>query len=329
METVKERILSIISTLGEAYQSDLVRATGFSKSRVSEVLSELERSGIISRTTIGRNSRISMRTRESRKGGRIKVGFVRAAEYPFLIALRKILRENSNEPEFVVRENGIDVMTDLMFSRIDVAVAPILTQFVFHSIGTPLRVIGPAGSGGSSLVARKDIPGETRIASTKLSTMELLLRSCLNACLIYSSDVVYANSPRKIVQSMLTGKVDAACIWEPYATYLVSHGFKRLARYSEINDHVCCVISARSDMQEDRFGMLERSVTRSLELFMEEPKRYLEPYSALTGYSTKSLLTSLGEYSYQSHLDVSGIVKQFENAGLFIPDPRTFKEAFA
>src|SRR5579885_1074784 len=166
MKKVKEKILDLLKISREVYQSELVRATGFSKSRVSEVLSELEKKNLIVRTNVGRNSKIVLKTNIARRGKIIRLGFVRAAEYPFLVPLRNILRERSYQLEFVVRENGIDVMMDLLFARVDAAIAPALTQFVFYSIGTPLKIIGPAGSGGSSLLTKKDLPSDARIIST-------------------------------------------------------------------------------------------------------------------------------------------------------------------
>lgn len=328
LKGVKEKVITLIKEQRELFQSELVKATGFSKSRISEVIAQLEREGMIVRTNIGRNSRITLRTVKSRDRNRIRLGFTRAAEYPFLIALRSILRKKSYELEFVVRENGIDVMTDLLFARIDVAVAPVLTQFIFHSIGTPMKIVGPAGAGGSSLLARKNPPSEARVISTKLSTMELLLRSCLNSCLFYSKETVYARSPEEIVDSMLKKRVDAACVWEPYATYLESHGFRRIARYSEIDDHICCILSARSDLPTEKLGMLKEGLVESIEFFLKEPWRYTEPYSLITGYPVKYVVSSLKEYSYPTYLNPSNIVKQFEMAGLSIPDPRTFNEAF-
>lgn len=328
MKKVKEKILDLLKISREVYQSELVRATGFSKSRVSEVLSELEKKNLIVRTNVGRNSKIVLKTNIARRGKIIRLGFVRAAEYPFLVPLRNILRERSYQLEFVVRENGIDVMMDLLFARVDAAIAPALTQFVFYSIGTPLKIIGPAGSGGSSLLTKKDLPSDARIISTKLSTMELFLRSCLNLCLLHSRETVYARSPEEIVNSMLKRRVDAAFVWEPYATYLESLGYSRIARYTDIGDHICCILSARSDLPRRKLDMLKERLVESIELFVREPERYAEPYSLIAGYPPKYIINSLKEYSHPTDIDPSSIVRQFERAGLSIPEPRTFKEAF-
>ena len=60
MEKAKHVILDILQKAGggETYQSELVRQSGFSRSRVSEVLSSLEEDGLISRIPLGKNFRV-------------------------------------------------------------------------------------------------------------------------------------------------------------------------------------------------------------------------------------------------------------------------------
>ena len=59
MGKVERILLDLLERTGnETYQSDLVRQSGFSKSRVSEVLSALEGKGLVSRIPLGKNFRV-------------------------------------------------------------------------------------------------------------------------------------------------------------------------------------------------------------------------------------------------------------------------------
>lgn len=318
---VRDKILEILSETYQTHQAQLVKASGFSKSRVSEVLSKLEKDGLITRSKIGRNSLIQLRTVPKKSRKQIKIGFTRAAEYPYLVPLRKLLRQSSLNVEFLIRQNGIDVMMDLLFSRIDVAIAPLLTQFIFYTIGAPLKILAPAGSGGSSLISSKISDAEGTLVTTKLSTMELLARLCLNNCLFYSKKIFYADSPETMIEMIKRGKVNATCIWEPYATQLENQGYKRQLRYSEIGEHLCCVISVRSDIEEGKVDFLKSKILASVETFEKNPYLYIEPYSVLTGYEGKVISRCIREYTYPNSIDTCKLERQLTQAGLSVPEP--------
>ncbi len=160
MGNVERLILEILekSEGGEIYQSELVRKIGFSKSRVSEVLSSLEKDGLISKIPLGKNFRVvatkrSKETFSHNKKSRsvtkiLRLGMIRASEYPFVLPFEKDLREKMGIMlRFQIYENGTDLSRDLSLLRLDLGIAPVLTHFVFYSIGSPIKMIAPAGFG--------------------------------------------------------------------------------------------------------------------------------------------------------------------------------------
>ncbi len=178
---VEQAILEILETSkgGEAYQSDLVRQSGSSRSRVSEVLSSLESRGLISRTSLGKNFQIlytgTSRNLKKRSGKILRLGMIRASEYPFVLPFEKALREKMGVTlRFVFYDNGLDLSRDLSQMRLDLGIAPVLTHFVFFSIGSPIKMIAPAGAGGAAILVNKSRGSrkDFRVATTKLSTME-------------------------------------------------------------------------------------------------------------------------------------------------------------
>lgn len=335
MEQLEDKILNLLNKLGETYQSHLVIATGSSRSRVSEVLSALESKNIITRIPEGRNLRVILNVpmikKVRRVKGRIRLGFTRAAEYGFLIPFKRLLNYSGMSVEFHVYGNGINVLRDLFLSRLDLAIAPILTQFIFYSIGAPISILAPAGSGGSSIILRKgaELSKErSSVTLTKLSTMELLFRSSLNDCVLTNvGKTIYASSPEEMVQSIIRSKVDAACIWEPYATILERGGSKRLIRYSEIQDHLCCVLSAGGGVDDAIKRKISKLLKKSIEIFNGNRENYVLAYSALVGLDSNLLSRVIDEYSYPEELDSLMLYKQLEHAGITVPSISSLKEA--
>src|SRR5579872_6136877 len=162
MGKVEQAILGLLEGNVEIYQSDLVRQSGFSRSRVSEVLASLETSGLISRVPLGKNFRVilnrsagsskSFAKKNPRKKKILSLGMIRASEYPFIISFENLLREKMGITlNCVIYDNGLRISRDLAQFRLDLGIAPVLTHFVFYSTGSPTKMIAPAGSGGASI----------------------------------------------------------------------------------------------------------------------------------------------------------------------------------
>jgi len=339
MAAAEERILSaLVENGGEMFQSEIVRQSQLSKSRTSEILSSLERRSILSRNQQGRNYRIVLKT-ECRKQnylGRkkhLRLGFTRAAEYPFVIPFRKKMRNDFGiEIDLRIYENGLDVARDLSILRLDLGIAPILSAFMFCSLGAPFKIIAPAGSGGSCVVSRDDRGKRSsvpypRVATTKLSTMELLLKSSVKEHFLPDqSKVIYATGSEDMVSGLVSKRYDAACIWEPYATFLArKHGLSKLVSYNEIGEHICCALSAGNHLDN---RLLRKVVSRfrdSITEFGKNPDSSLTQYSAFTGFDNKMMSEVSEEYNYPSDLNPKLISKQFERAGIQTPSPSSVK----
>ncbi|HYB04273.1 MAG TPA: ABC transporter substrate-binding protein [Nitrososphaerales archaeon] len=340
MGKVEQAILEILETskAGEIYQSDLVRQIGFSRSRVSEVLSCLESRGLISRAPLGKNFRI-LYTGNFRKLGKnsskiLKLGMIRASEYPFVLPFEKSLREKIGITlRFVFYDNGLDLSRDLSRMRLDFGIAPVLTHFVFFSIGSPIKMIAPAGAGGAAILvnrSRRDSSKDFRVGTTKLSTMELMLRSSIkDGDVPSSSSVSYYQSPKRMASDLLSGEVDAACLWEPYSTMLSRKpGFRKLLRYEDSSkEHLCCALAAGNHIESGTLYQLAKTFTEALESYRKNPESYVARYSAMLRYDAKLMQIAAKEYTYPSELDPHKLARQFERAGIKIPLPSTVKDA--
>lgn len=327
----EEEILKLLRELGEAYQRDLVSASGFSKGRVSEVLARLHRRGLIGRQAIGRSIKVYLRVAAPRGSSRsLRLGLIRAAEYPYIIPMAKLLRERGLRLEPKVYDNGIEVLKDLSALRLDLAIAPLLTFFIFFSLGAPLRVLAPAGAGGASIIVNPATEArELRASCTRLSTMEAALATAVNhGVLPKLSKVEYSPSPKEMMMLLERGRVDALSIWEPYASALVARGYRREARYSEMADHICCVLGASNSLSASLIERVVDAHSRALLQFRENPGLYYTPYCALVGLDSKSAETSLREYTYPERLDHDLVLRQLEEAGIRVPSPSLISDLF-
>lgn len=314
-------------------QSELVRQTGLSRSRTSEILSLLEKKSLVSRFALGKNYRVLLEI-EALRGRRkkhLRLGFTRSAEYPFIVPFRKRLRDDMGlEINLQIYDNGLDVARDLSLSRLDLGISPILTSFMYCSIGAPFKIIAPAGSGGSSIVSRKGerSSSQPRVATTKLSTMELLLKSSMRGHFLpEESRATYASSPHDIMKGITSRRFDAACVWEPYATMLAAkRGLSRIVSYSEIEDHVCCTLSAGNHLGDRAVSKITERFVNSIQEYSRAPDHYLEQYSQLTGFDLGIMRRVSHEYNYSSELDPHLIARQFQHAGIQTPNPATVKE---
>ena len=334
MGEAEEEILKILHQNGEAYQSELVKATGFSKATISEALSLLAKRRLVRRVAVGKNWKVYPQGEASphHGGKRLRLGFTRAAEYPFLVSFKRALKDVDLNLEFKVYENGIDVARDLSLFRVDLGIAPALTLFLFHSSEAPVKILAPAGSGGASVVlSPRQASNPTRdavVTCTKISTMELMMRSAMRDLDIPPTPkVVYASGPGQMQDMLLSGSADVGCIWEPYATTLEARGARRVIRYSDMGEHVCCALAAGGHLDERVLSKISRMYRLSMDSFRRDPEAHMTAYSALSGLEASLLRRVSGEYSYPEDFSGSVVERQFERGGVVLPSPSSFRDA--
>ncbi len=332
MGRAEAETLEILRKNGQAYQSDIVRATGFSRATVSEVLAGLEARKMVRRVREGRNSKVVYAAGRPSRSGKLRLGFTRAAEYPFLVPLRKALREEGIDLGFVVYDNGVGVVRDLSMLKIDVGVAPLITLFMMHSLDAPFKIIGPAGSGGSSVLQspkRSSRRGEgVNAVSTKMSTMEMLMRSAESHHVIPKIETLtYAASPSEIERALMSGSADVCSVWEPYASMLEARGAKRVLRYSELSEHVCCAAAAGNHLGDRVLSKLARSYAASMVAFKRDRGSYAAAYAALAGLEASAVRRVETEYSYPAELSSDSVIDQLASAGLSVPSPSSFRDS--
>ena len=325
-------ILDILRRNGQAYQAEIVRATGFSRGTVSEVIADLEERKMVRRSTEGRNSRIVYLGGGRRRGKTLRLGFTRSAEYPFLVPLKKMLKEDGMELEFWVYDNGISVARDLSLLRIDIGIAPLVTLFMMHSLEAPFKIIGPAGSGGSSLLegrggrCRIQADGERDLHQDVDDGDARAFRGAPSRHPRHRSAGLRRRTRLRCGAALLSGSADICRIWEPSPRCWRLRVRTGQLRYSELSERVCCAAAVGDHLGDRQVSKVARRYRASMDEFVRGRARdiYLGAYAALTGLDPSTLRHVEGEYSYPVELSKSSVVHQLEASGMTLPSPGSF-----
>lgn len=303
--------------------NSLVRLTGFSKSTISYVLERLIEEGVVVKLKKGRDTFLWLsRYAPSEKDKVVRVGFIKALEYAYLIPFSKLMRDKGIVVELKVYENGLSVLNDLAMGRIELAIAPLVTQ-ILKSASTKggVRIVAGAGRGGSSLISRKEVRRPHEIAgkvlgSTALSTMELNLLGLASAEGIAPEElsILHTGSAMEMLHLLKEGAVDAASLWEPYPTLMERKGYRRLVRYREFFDEFpCCVLSCRGSSNEE----VLRGFMMAFETFEREKVDYGKAFSRLIGLPEGLVEDSIGDFTFRPDIDRKEVETCLIRAGMW------------
>ncbi|WP_373468315.1 DUF7343 domain-containing protein [Acidianus infernus] len=295
----RDRILSILKERGSLPQTELVKISGMSKSRVSEILNELEKEGIIFRKQlVGKNLIVSLN-----KTKFLRLGIINAAEYPFIIPFIKKLREKGVEVEVKIYDNGLQVTKDLVLGKIDMGFSPVISQIIFSKI-FDIKIIAGGAKGGAGIV------GEScNIGSTVMSSMETwTLAEVRNA------NIIPFNSPQELVKNFETRKVPAIAIWEPYLSILESKGHK-VTHIFEPNH--CCTLAIRSSLEDEE--KIKEIYEDAFSWFLSSKDRWISDYSNLLGEDYNIMKKASERYYFDSYLDLKEVYKNLKKMNIYIP----------
>lgn len=321
MEMAQEAITRFLMRRGSrgALQSEIHEVTGFSKSTVSYFLSKLEAEGKITRrreSNLG--YRVWLKGFES-SGKLIKVGIVRATEYPFIFELSSKLENEGFSVYVRAYDNGIALMSDLVSCRVDAGFSPLITQLMFYAVSQGCFKIVPMGvSGGGSIMLRANVnlSDVKRAGSTMASTMDACLRAYLRDQGMDDVDVIYFNSPVSMMEALDRGDVQMLSIWEPYSSILRAKGHERVAKFTDyLGDFPCCLLAVKPiDNIYDSIIDATREVLSRSNYSAEVAK-----LSNMLNVDRKLVERSIREYVFYPEFKSKDIEKYLKNVGLELP----------
>ncbi|MHC1628604.1 MAG: hypothetical protein ACXQTI_07230 [Candidatus Nezhaarchaeales archaeon] len=300
-----------------ALQSEISETTGFSKSTISYFLSKLESEGkIVRKREPNVGYRVWLKGFES-DSKLLKIGIVRAAEYPFIFELKSRLEDEGFGIYVKVYDDGVALMSDLVVGKINAGFSPLVTQLMFYAASRGrFKIIASGVSGGGSIILRRDVElNDVRIAgSTMASTMDACLKAYLKDKGLSDVEVIYFDNPKSMVEALDKGVVQMLSIWEPYSSLLEMKGHKRIARFTDyLGDFPCCVLAV-NPMDEGSFNSIVEALKDVLS--RRNYTSEISKLSSLLGVDLRLLRKSLKEYVFHSEFTIKEVKDYLKSVGL-------------
>ncbi|MEM4647297.1 MAG: MarR family transcriptional regulator [Candidatus Nezhaarchaeales archaeon] len=320
----EEAILRLLRERGAkgVLQSELAEHIGFSKSTISYFLSKLESKGAIVRRRVpGSGFRVWLKGVES-PSKLVRIGIVRAAEYPFIFDFKSRLEEEGFGVYVKVYNDGVAVMSDLVKGKIDACFSPLITQLVFYAVSRgKFRIVASGVSGGGSIVLMRGVKLNEvkRAGSTFASTMDACLATYLRERGLSDVEVVYFESPQRMVEALERKEVQMLSIWEPYVSILESKGHERMVRFSDyIGPYPCCVLAVNPVEEELANLMIEKLIdSLSKRDYVDQATKLSNLIDVEPSIVRKSIL----EYTFQPTFEVKDINRYLRAVRLEIAIP--------
>jgi len=328
---IKSAVLRLLSQYPDGLpQSFIHRALGVSKSRVSEVLKDLELAGIVTRVRLGNQYIVRVRggVKVSKVGNVFRLGLVWSSEYPFITPFAKLLRDELNYGlEVTVYPNALSATWALIEGEVDLALSPLITQLYAYSLTKALRVIGGGAYGGSLVMCNQRALGDD-IASSELSTMDVCRAVAVREGISPASGTHYFTKPTdEVVRLASGGRVRYIVIWHPLIEELLRLGLKPIAECRDLDISYCCTLAASSRIDDGLRERVSRIYVRALEEFMKSPMRWVEWYSAKVGIEADVIRRGLNYYEFRPYLDRSLINKMIRRVGIEVPNLESLTNA--
>lgn len=324
----EDAVSRLVAEVGGLTQADISRATGLAPSTVSDIVRKLEAKGVVYRVKRGKQVYVYPSLSPIRGGGRrLRLGMIRAGEYVFVAPLAKILkRDHGITVEVAVYDNGLQVLQDLVEGKLDVALAPLVTELLFYMLTRRLRIVGGGAGGGASLLLSH--AGQRQgVAVTTASSMELCLYMLSKDA--SWSEIKYKERGEDIVRALLKGEVGAAVLWEPYATRAVLRGVKRAEQCLDAGLTHCCALAVSSGLSDEDIELVKRAYLEAFDRFRTDVSTWCQWYAALTGLSADEVKLAIPFYRYDPIIEVSEVLAMLRKAGLKLPSYPVLSEAIA
>ncbi|MEO3993947.1 MAG: hypothetical protein QN229_06575 [Desulfurococcaceae archaeon TW002] len=326
---VREKVLEALRMrTGELVpQSYLHKSLRTSKSRVSEILSELEREGLVTRVKVGNQYLVKLLDFSSEPTGNLKtlrVGVVWSSEYPFLSVFAKRVKEELNTViKISVFTSSIQATKALVLGDLELALTPTVTQLYFYAAFKNFKIIGGGAYGGSKVLVKDSVNLHTTYSS-ELSTMDLVRSLTMREGIIPSDTLTkYFKSPEEILKAAYTGVAKYVVVWHPIYKKLEEIGYREVLRSEELGVMYCCTLAASNTVPKEMRQMLGKVYRESLEEYRKAPEKWVEWYALQVGIPRDLIADSLREYKVNPFLSKTELYKYASKIPIEIPSINT------
>lgn len=326
---LKNRVLELLKSHQGSHvpQSYIHRALGASKSRVSEILRELEREGLVSRITVGKTKIVyvypQFSERETELAPRkLKLGIVYSSEYLFLGGFIKKLREKGIEIEVLVYRDGLETTIALAKGAIDLAFSPLIGQLYMYPAHRTYRVVLAGLRGGFRVLSLKT--GKA-VYSSIISTMDYVRHYIISKNLIDASETIYYRDPDQLTSALRLGGY--VVTWHPVYINLEKRGFRTLYTSRDLEIDFCCTLGVSTTVSRRTYTLIKKAYINSLEEYEKNPDKGIEYYASLTGIETPILKSAVNEYKVSDEIGFKTVDKIVGTLTLNVPSGTIYREA--
>ena len=287
LKKIDLEILRIISDYEPVSVSEIARLLEASRSWTWKRIMKLRENGLIS---IDKRAGVSIVRPKDTYKGLLRIGILRASEYPYIVPFQKMLKRKFQNIDIIVYDDAYTLASHLAAGRIHLGMAPAITLLVFHRItGGRVEIIGGGSSGGAGVIYSEK--GGNGHSTTMASTMEMCaeLRGL-------KGPRIYKSSGEAILESVVKGEAYAGVVWEPYLYKAKKAGLE----WEKCNLPFCCLLGA-NNMLEGHYNSISRIFREAI-------------------HTTLKGLVDLKKYSHITGLDYI-LVKETITSYDFLPEP--------
>ncbi|MEM0438663.1 MAG: hypothetical protein DJ555_01360 [Desulfurococcaceae archaeon] len=302
----ERKIIEILESAGPkgVIQAEIYKTLGLSKSWVSEILSLMEKRGLIVRTKgPGKTLVVKLSKYADPASGRtIVVGLVPSIEYLPLPVMMKKLGDQGYRVEPSLRRSVVDVAIGFMKGEFHIAYLPIYTLAVMRQLGAEFKILGAVALGGASIVGHRT-PDVDKIFTSMLSTMEVLAMAYLRTHGLDHTYTKYYRDPRDVVETISKDHRSVAVLWEPYSLIAEAEGLRRTPLTNIIGDYHCCLLIARGNMHPDIIELIANAHRESIETLGRNIEFASQIFSRIVGIEPHIIVKASNEYKYTYHIE--------------------------
>lgn len=318
LRSSEKRLLELLMDRPGLTPAELTRLTGHTRSWVWKNLASLREKGLVTQEGRGHSSRL-LPSPDSYRAV-LRLGLLRASEYPYAVPLTRFLHDISGEVQVSVYDDAFTLATHLAEGRIHLAFAPLITLLLTHrASGGRVVVIGGGSRGGSGIVYHQGVfqPATSPHATTMASTMEY----CAEKHGLRGPRV-YAKGGEELLSLLRRRRVHAAVVWEPYLTRAVGEGFHQ----KDCGVEFCCVLGAHRALEP-----VFPRVTRLFEKAVSNARARrvdLESYARMVGLEPGLVARTVSSYEFFEEPPLEEARRNMTSLMSALLPPRLLHEAF-
>lgn len=329
--SIRDSILKLLEEHSEGvFQSVIPLALGISRSRVSEILNELEDQGIIVRIRIGNRYLIKLSKEETlvKEYRILRLGLVWSSEYPFITPFTKYLEKYLGiRINIRVYSNALQTTWALVSGDIDLALSPLITQLYMYSLTKSIRIIGGGAYGGSYIFEVRG-KAKNKVASSEMSAMDTCRAISLREGVIEAENTYYFTRPEEINELIRKREAKYAIVWHPLTEYLPrKHRLKSIASCMDMGVHYCCTLAASTRLNRELRSKIARIYEKAIKSFTRNPRKWIEWYSVKVSIPADVVKRGLKTYKYRIELNKKLINEMLRRLGIALPAPTRLEEA--